>query len=100
MPSIRGQWPHPTITAFGLHVVSGHRRLPIFQDDWHRLGWVSRRAQQGDMVCVLYGGAVPFVLREMDDGCCRMIGECYVDGLMQGEAMQMRDVPDYTFNIY
>ena len=47
----------------------------FFKTTGNRLGWVSRRAQQGDMVFVLYGGAVPFVLREMDDGCWRMIGE-------------------------
>jgi len=47
----------------------------FFKTTGNRLGWVSRRVQQGDMVFVLYGGAVPFVLREMDDGCWRMIGE-------------------------
>jgi hypothetical protein len=71
----------------------------FFKTTGNRHGWVSRRAQKGDLVCVLYGGDVPFVLRQMEDGYWRMIGECYVDGLMQGEAMQMKDVPDHTFHI-
>jgi hypothetical protein len=71
----------------------------FFKTTGNRLGWVSRRAQKGDVVCVLYGGDVPFVLRHMEDENWRMIGECYVDGLMQGEAKQMKDGSDYTFHI-
>ncbi len=66
-----------------------------------RLGWVSKRAQLGDVVCVLYGGEIPFVLRQttQDSGRWKIIGECYVDGLMQGEAMGMHRVMDYEFKI-
>jgi hypothetical protein len=41
-----------------------------------------------DVVCVLFGGKMPFCLRP----CGRhnlLVGECYVHGLMGGEAMEM-----------
>jgi hypothetical protein len=60
---------------------------------------VSRRAQKEDVVCVFYGGSIPFVVRKIEDGYWRMIGECYIDGLMQGEAIQMNDVQEHTFQI-
>jgi hypothetical protein len=48
----------------------------------------SDEAQEGDLMCVLFGGEVPFVLRLNDDGRYRMIGGCYVYGIMNGEAMR------------
>jgi hypothetical protein len=44
------------------------------------------------VVVVLFGGVVPFVLRpfEREEGgrCWRLVGECFVPGLMQGEAVE------------
>jgi hypothetical protein len=42
----------------------------------------------GDVVCVVMGAAVPFVLRKMQYGY-QLIGECYVHGLMNGEVSEM-----------
>jgi hypothetical protein len=41
----------------------------------------------GDHVCVLYGGNVPFILRAKDEHFI-LIGECYVDTLMNGQAIE------------
>ena len=38
----------------------------------------------GDLVCVLYGGNVPFVLHPDGQGQYTLVGECYVSGIMQG----------------
>lgn len=38
--------------------------------------------QEGDVVCVLFGGIVPFVLRRCEDASCLLVGECYVHGFM------------------
>jgi hypothetical protein len=47
---------------------------------------VSAQAQVGDIVFVLAGGSMPFVLRS--HGCDYfLVGECYVHGLMDGEAL-------------
>lgn len=43
----------------------------------------------GDVVCVLFGGQVPFILRPNPDGNYTLIGECYVSGIMHGEALDM-----------
>jgi hypothetical protein len=43
----------------------------------------------GDIVCVLYGGDVPFILRLDGQGQYALIGECYVGGIMHGEALDM-----------
>jgi hypothetical protein len=44
----------------------------------------------GDIVCVLFGSAVPLVLREVGNkGHYKLIGECYVAGIMHGEALDM-----------
>ncbi|KAI1162159.1 heterokaryon incompatibility protein-domain-containing protein [Nemania serpens] len=42
----------------------------------------------GDVVCVLFGGKVPFCLRPAGERYL-LVGECYVHGLMKGEAIDM-----------
>ena len=44
--------------------------------------------EEGDIVCVLFGCKVPFCLRPMG-GRYLLVGECYVHGIMDGEAMDM-----------
>jgi hypothetical protein len=44
--------------------------------------------EAGDVVCVLFGSKVPFCLRPMGRRYL-LVGECYVHGLMKGEAMGM-----------
>lgn len=44
----------------------------------------------GDIVCVLFGSDVPFVLRPVGyKGDHKLIGQCYVEGIMHGEALDM-----------
>lgn len=55
------------------------------------LALVPRYAVSGDMVCLTMGAAVPFLLRRHDqaskaeDKCFKLVGECYVHGMMDGE---------------
>ncbi|MCJ1411213.1 hypothetical protein MMC19_005301 [Ptychographa xylographoides] len=54
-------------------------------------------AQVGDRVCLFFGGQVLYVVRDLEDqGWYRFVGECYVHGLMDGEAMEGRDVEEET----
>ena len=46
--------------------------------------------EPGDVVCVLFGSKVPFCLRPMGSRHL-LVGECYVHGLMKGEAKDMLD---------
>ncbi|KAI9695329.1 MAG: hypothetical protein M1820_008681 [Bogoriella megaspora] len=57
-----------------------------------RFGFAPERCQPGDLVAILAGGTVPFVLRpEFVDGSppkqwYRLIGDSYIHGIMDGEA--------------
>lgn len=49
--------------------------------------------QPGDLVCILFGGTVPFILRQAmnaegeETGKFLLVGEAYVDGAMDGEVV-------------
>ncbi len=56
----------------------------------------------GDIVCVLFAGKLPFCLRPRK-GHYISVGQCYVHGLMEGEAMRMADrweLIEKVFEIY
>ncbi|KAK3373680.1 heterokaryon incompatibility protein-domain-containing protein [Lasiosphaeria ovina] len=82
------------------------RRLYLTREG--RVGLAPQDVEQGDMVVVLFGGSVPFIVRKdkEDDGhgdkgvCsdevalplgkvmrCRLVGEAYCPGVMNGEAL-------------
>lgn len=43
--------------------------------------------EEGDVICLLNGVNIPFVIRKYGDGGYRLVGECYVHGMMFGERM-------------
>ena len=51
------------------------------------LGLGPELLQPGDVVSVLYGGKVPYILRPKD-GHYLLVGDAYVHGIMDGEAVQ------------
>ena len=63
------------------------RRFCVTRDGY--MGLVPTRAEKGDGICVFMGGAVPFVIHPTDNGQFRLVGECYVHGLMDGKALDM-----------
>ncbi|KAI1119815.1 heterokaryon incompatibility protein-domain-containing protein [Nemania abortiva] len=50
-----------------------------------RFGQIPSKSQPGDCICVLVGGEVPFVVRPTGRGTYTFVGECYIDGIMDGE---------------
>ena len=56
------------------------------------LGHVHDGTLIGDKICILFGSRVPFVLRECEGRFFKLVGECYVHGIMDGEAMKDRDI--------
>jgi hypothetical protein len=52
------------------------------------IGLVPKLAEIGDEIYLLAGGKFLYVLRPRGD-CYRLIGECYIHGLMDGEALEM-----------
>jgi hypothetical protein len=63
------------------------------------LGWVPPTAETGDIVYVVFGAKVPFILRERGSSFYRLTGECYVHGIMEGEAMDKGDLVEQRFRI-
>lgn len=47
-----------------------------------------------NLVCILYGADVPIVLRKAAGGRYVLIGECYMHGIMYGEALKTAGVGD------
>ena len=72
----------------------------------HRhLGLGPPKAQVGDVVAVLHGAPTPFLLRPSEamdvlNGTIptwRLVGDCYVHGIMNGEGMSI--APEQTFTL-
>jgi hypothetical protein len=49
------------------------------------LALVPRTAAPGQLICVLRGGNVPFILNKREDEYFELVGEAYVHGIMDGE---------------
>jgi hypothetical protein len=66
----------------------------IIGDTDKNLGLAPKLVREGDLICILYGVSVPVVLRKFSDNkekdmkCYILIGECYVHGMMDGEAFR------------
>lgn len=63
------------------------------------LGVGPNSLREGDKVCVFYDARQPFALRELEDGSFRLLGECYVHGIMHGEALRDGEQTSRTFAI-
>ncbi|KAJ9635434.1 hypothetical protein H2199_008437 [Coniosporium tulheliwenetii] len=62
------------------------RRLFWTTDGYMGIG--SAAMKDGDKICMLFGGQVLYILRDIGNGHHEFIGECYVHGLMDGEALR------------
>ncbi|KAH7086800.1 heterokaryon incompatibility protein-domain-containing protein [Paraphoma chrysanthemicola] len=71
-----------------IHKVCAHRALFVTQKGY--IGLAPWNARVGDAVYVLKGGKTPFILRRKSVGEeFSLVGECYVYGIMGGEALSM-----------
>ena len=80
----------------GTHVMS-----PTFQDDLRyrclgrklfstasgHIGLGNVTLEPGDLVCVFLGGRTPFIIRPVGEKY-QFVGDCYVHGIMQGQALE------------
>lgn len=67
-------------------IACSERRFFVTADGKFGLG--PRGLADGDIITVLYGGALPFALRLVSKRRYRYVGACYVSGIMDGEAMR------------
>ena len=75
---------NPFLYQASLAYVAPQRKF--FTTSRGSIGLGPRSMKRGDLVCILSGGAVPFILRK-DEEYYTLIGESYVHGIMQGEAI-------------
>ncbi|KAK5072358.1 hypothetical protein LTR70_010423 [Exophiala xenobiotica] len=61
------------------------RRLPFTTAKGY-LVMTSEHVKRGDVIALIKGSQVPFVLRRRTSGMYQLISEAYVDGIMDGEA--------------
>ena len=52
-----------------------------------RIGMVPQSSRPGDQVWIVFGCSVPVVVRVSGERK-ELVGECYVDGIMDGEAVE------------
>ncbi len=51
-----------------------------------RMGLCNPGVQCGSLVAILDGGRTPYFISERKvEGCHRFLGECYIEGIMNGE---------------
>ncbi|KAI8711210.1 hypothetical protein NCS52_01496800 [Fusarium sp. LHS14.1] len=65
-------------------------------------GIVPPGARKGDIVAILKGGRVPFILQKGEERpeAFRLAGECYVHGIMNGEGLSLYEVLEREFRIF
>lgn len=73
------------------------RKLFGTQEGYIGIGDVT--LQEGDLVCVLFGGKVPFILRPAN-GRYRFVGECYLHGVMLGQALKKGREKSQWFELF
>jgi len=71
-------------------------RRPFITSGDH-LGLGPAKLQSGDLVVIAYGSEVPLILRP-ENGHYKFVGEAYVDGIMDGQALAM-GLEERTFDI-
>ncbi|PQE23324.1 het-6-heterokaryon incompatibility protein [Rutstroemia sp. NJR-2017a WRK4] len=71
----------------------------IFLSENGYIGLVPVGTNIGDEICLLFGGSIPFIVRNQDS-YQRFIGECYCHGIMQGEVLENSDEKDIKTYIF
>ena len=54
-----------------------------------RIGQGPQYLKPGDIICLLHGGSVPYILRPLSDNAFIFVGHCFVQGVMDGEGMDL-----------
>jgi len=66
--------------------LTGHGRIGIAP--------LGHLVEVGDVCCIIFGATVPFLLTPVREGRHKLISDCYINGVMDGEIMQQFDESD------
>ncbi|KAI9779440.1 MAG: hypothetical protein M1839_007405 [Geoglossum umbratile] len=64
----------------------------LFRTEKNFLGTGVEQTQVGDLINIIPGTSVPYLLRSAGQGHFRLVGEAYVHGIMHGEAVRGADI--------
>ncbi|TPX13348.1 uncharacterized protein E0L32_006321 [Thyridium curvatum] len=95
-PSQGNQIAAGDVKQYDQAVESVCRGRKLFAATGCQMGLGPECLASGDVVCVILGGPVPYVLRPCRGGRYQFVGECYVPGYMAGEAVAEWTTPSST----
>lgn len=75
------------------------RRLARSRDE-NFLALIPAKAKEEDEIFIVAGISVPVILRPREDGTYEFVGECYVHGMMDGEAFEVKRRLDLKWKEY
>lgn len=78
------------LLAFELTVKSNCFQRNLVRSEQGFLGLAPLLASKGDYIAVFADSKVPFIIRPASEGASKLVGECYVEGIMDGEAVDRR----------
>lgn len=81
---MRNDW----VRDYAVHAVAKCVNKAFFLTHRGRIGMAVRGVQRDDVVMIARGATVPYVVRRVGDGTFRFVGEAYVHGVMDGEAVE------------
>lgn len=61
----------------------------LFMSSSGHLGLAPEASEEEDVICVLQGARVPFIVRPTGHHKCSLVGEAYVHGVMDGEVAEL-----------
>lgn len=79
------------------NAASTNRIFATTTDGFYVLG--PKVMEAGDIICVLFGGKMPFCLRPWGDRFL-LVGDCYVHGLMEGEAIEAWEMGEFAEEVF
>ncbi|KAL8787130.1 MAG: hypothetical protein Q9195_007912 [Heterodermia aff. obscurata] len=76
-----------SVPALSWNLLESMYRRRLFVSKEGHIGLVPKEAMDGDIVCVILGCKSPLLFRPLANGNHTVVGECYIQGLMNGEAL-------------
>jgi hypothetical protein len=86
-----------SVSAYRVLMGDQFNRRPFISTQGY-VGLIPCHSKPGDVICILYGCVVPFVLRKNEVGY-QLVGEAYVHGIMDGEFVEKNPNRE-TFDLY
>ncbi|PPJ49951.1 hypothetical protein CBER1_04721 [Cercospora berteroae] len=81
----------PSVRRYELALLNVCKLRRVFRTTAGHVGVGSKITARGDVVAMILGGMMPYILRPTGDGKYRFLGECYIqsDDVMSGERVAM-----------